>query len=116
MSRVNELYSKTKEMLTILQNAREKERENTIDQLNGLIEERDTVIAKIKGPYTEEELKIGQEIVMLNEQIKINMDQLYSDVKSDLKKVKLQKERNRSYINPYGQIKTTDGMYLDTKH
>lgn len=115
MGRLHELYKITMQMVKVLKNTEETSRDKTIDTMNELIEERDQVIANIKAPYSEEEMKIGQQVVKLNEQIKVNMDKLYENVKSDMKKIKQQKKLNRTYINPYGPIKTTDGMYVDNK-
>src|SRR5699024_7883146 len=115
MGRLHELYKITMQMVKVLKNTEETSRDKTIDTMNQLIEERDQVIANIKAPYSEEEMKIGQQVVKLNEQIKVNMDKLYENVKSDMKKIKQQKKLNRTYINPYGPIKTTDGMYVDNK-
>ncbi|MBO1001549.1 hypothetical protein ACFSKI_16000 [Pseudogracilibacillus auburnensis] len=117
MGRLQQLHDVTVNMLSTLQQLEEKklDRESVIKKMDELIVSRDAIIQKIKAPYTEEEIEIGQQVVQLNEQVKLKMDHLYDDVKSDMKKVKQKKELNRSYINPYGQIKTTDGMYLDSK-
>ena len=73
MGRLHELYKITMQMVKVLKNTEETSREKTIDTMNELIEERDQVIANIKAPYSEEEMKIGQQVVKLNEQIKENM-------------------------------------------
>lgn len=118
MVRLERLYDTTMNMLSILNKleSNELERESVIEKVDQLIQQREEQIQAIKPPYSEEEIEIGQKIVRLNEEIKVKMDRIYDDVKGDMKRVKQKKELNRSYINPYGQIKTTDGMYLDSKH
>ncbi|MEI3607463.1 flagellar protein FliT [Pseudogracilibacillus sp. SE30717A] len=115
MKNLEQLYEISEAILQALENEHATNREQTIQQIDELIGKRETIIEQIKGPYTEDEEEIGQKVVQLNEQIKVKMDALYSQVKEDMKQVKQQKKLNRSYINPYGPIKTTDGMYLDRK-
>jgi len=115
MGRLEELHGITLEMARALDKEHQNGRERTIETISELIGKRERVMRNIKAPYTDEEEMIGKKIVQLNEEIKTKMDELYFAVKDDMKRVKRQKERNRSYINPYGEIKTTDGMYLDRK-
>ncbi len=115
MNHLEELYEVTIGIVRVLENKEDNNREQTIQKIDQFISKRDAIIEKIKGPYTEEEEKIGRKVVQLNELIKVKMNELYSDVKEDMKRVKKQKELNRSYINPYGPMKTTDGLYMDRK-
>ena|SRR5690625_5212385 len=117
MGRLDSLFETTIEMYSILKKLEnnELERETVIEQIEELIQKRGEQIKQITAPYSDEEMKMGQKIVQYDEQIKVKMDRLYEEVKDDMKKVKQKKFLNRSYINPYGKIKTTDGMYLDSK-
>jgi len=115
MGRLEELHTVTLELLHVLETRQDNEREKTIQHIDQLIGKRDEIIETIKAPYTNEEEKLGEQILQLNERIMQEMNQLYAIVKKDMKKVKQQKERNRSYINPYGPMKTIDGMYVDRK-
>ncbi len=115
MGRLEELHTVTLELLHLLENREDNDREKTIQHIDQLIGKRDKIIETIKAPYTNEEEELGKQILQLNERIMHELDQLYNLVKKDMKRIKQQKERNRSYINPYGSIKTTDGMYVDRK-
>lgn len=118
MGRLERLHDSTVNILTILEKLEENEleRDHAIEKIDQLIQEREEIIQLVKAPYTDEEIKIGKEIVHLNEEVQEKMDRIYAEVKVDMKKIKQKKELNRSYINPYGKIRTTDGMYLDSKH
>lgn len=115
MDLLQDLYDITVEMLHVLQAIDETERDKTIEKIDQLILQRDQMIKKLQAPYTDEEIETGQKVIQLNEQIKQKMGLLYENIKDDMKQVKQKKELNRSYINPYGSIQTTDGMYVDRK-
>lgn len=92
-----------------------EKREEIIEEINRLVEQRSTEMSEIVPPYTKHEKQLGQEIVFLSMAIEKEMNQLFDDLKQEMKKVKKQKDTNRSYINPYGKITSTDGMYVDSK-
>jgi len=115
MKSLEQVYEITLQILRLLEENNNRNRNEIIERIDELIGDREHLIKKIHPPYTEKEYQLGQKIVALNEQIKTKMEYLFEDVKSDLKRLNQQKELNRSYINPYGPIKTTDGMYLDRK-
>lgn len=116
MNRLSKLYDVTKQLEKVLEaQDASSDREVVIAEVNELIEQRDTNLKDIYPPFTEEEQKSGKEIVVLNEKIKKAMNQLFEELKADMREVKQQKESNRKYIHPYRNVKSTDGMFLDSK-
>lgn len=111
------VYELTKSMIDLLEQYKvtEKDRDQTMKEMDALIQQRDQHIAYFKEPYTDEEMAIGKKIIQMNERLEQEMGRLFAEIKSDMKKVKQNKELNYSYIKPYGNIKTTDGMYVDDK-
>jgi len=114
MGAIEEVHRVTEEILKVLDESH-LERSQRITKINELIDKREKEIKRIKPPYSNEEMRMGKQIIELNEKIKIKMDQLYDRVKLDIVQFKQQKAQNRSYINQYGSLETTDGMYLDQK-
>src|SRR5699024_4724015 len=80
-----------------------------------LIEQREEMIQRLSKPYSSEEIKIGRQIIHMNNLIKEKMDLLYQNVKEDMKQVQKRKTQSYSYLKPYGDLKTPDGMYMDDK-
>lgn len=116
MNRLEKLYEVTLQLNDVIsETVPPKSREEVIQKINQLIDERAIIMEKVTPPYSEDEKQIGKKIVDLNETIKEKMNQLFVELKADIKSVKKRKESNRSYINPYGRLKTTDGMYVDSK-
>jgi len=114
MGILEEVHRVTEEILKVLDESH-LERSQRIEKINELIDRREEQINQIKPPYTDEEMKMGKHIIVLNEQIKEKMDQLYDSVKDDIVQFKQQKAQSRSYMNQYGSLETTDDMYLDKK-
>lgn len=117
MGRLEELLEMTTEMVDVLEQYEKQsiDRSTTIEKMTTLIERRDEVMNELKPPYTDEEMEIGKKVIELNEQITEKMEQIYKLVKEDMSKVKKKKAYNPSYINPYGNLRTTDGLYIDSK-
>lgn len=115
MGEVNVVYDITVQMDRLLQKQSDLERSELIKDLNELMEKREILIQQLSGPYTDEDKETGNRLLNLNKKVSIGMNILFNDVKQDLKQLRQQKESNKSYINPYGNMKTTDGLYLDSK-
>lgn len=116
MSRLDVLYQLTLNLKeTLEQKIDRQKRDQVILKVNELIEQRAIEMTNITPPYTEKEKEMGQEIVRLNDIIERNMNLLFDELKQEMKQLNKQKKSNRSYINPYGKITSTDGMYLDSK-
>lgn len=117
MGRLEELLEMTTEMVDVLEQYEKQsiDRSTTIEKMTTLIERRDEIMNELKPPYTDEEMEIGKKVIELNEQITEKMEQIYKLVKEDMSKVKKKKAYNPSYINPYGNLRTTDGLYIDSK-
>lgn len=117
MNRVTEIYDTTIEMLQLLEqwDTKETDREQLINKMVPLLEIREQLIMSLQVPYTKAEIMLGKKILLLNETLEAKMSRLFDAVKHDMKKVKEKKELNYSYINPYGNMRTVDGMYVDNK-
>ncbi|MEJ8778811.1 flagellar protein FliT [Pseudogracilibacillus sp. ICA-222130] len=117
MKTLQALYDLSVHMLTSLEKVPDdiEEREHVIALIQTFIEKREQLVQQIQGPYSEDEMQLGKQLVKLDEQMNHKMNDLLQQIQIDMKKIKAKKKLNRSYINPYGNIKTTDGMYLDSK-
>lgn len=116
MQQLEALYKVTQQLKEILdQPIAAKNRDAIIEEVNVLIEKRGGMMEKVIPPFTEKEKTIGKEIVALNKQIEEKMESLFAAIKQDMRQVNKQKESNRTYINPYRNTTSTDGMYHDSK-
>lgn len=116
MNKVQKVYDITESIYQLLFNQEQQlEREQLIEQVNELIDQRQTEVEHLAPPYTEEEMKLGQKTIQFDKVINEKLTVLFKDIQDDIKEVQQRKSQTKSYINPYGKLKTTDGMYLDSK-
>lgn len=116
MGRMEEAYTITKTMVALFdQPITMENQETTIHKLNDLLEKRETEMKQMTTPFTAQEQELGDTIIRMNGNISQHMTVLFEKIKNDMSDVKKRKQTNRSYLNPYGKIKSTDGMFLDSK-
>jgi len=116
MNRLKPIYELTIEIKDLLaEDIPSKGREDTITQLNELIKRRGSYIDAMSQPFDEEEKRLGQKVISINASVQSRMQALFSDLKKDIQSMKKQKKSNRSYINPYKDVQTMDGMFMDKK-
>ncbi|MCZ0754399.1 flagellar protein FliT [Anoxybacillus sp. J5B_2022] len=116
MSVVAELWEVTKTLVALLEKPVAKEaREETIAAVEQWLERREELIAQLSPPYSEEEQRLGQEIVALNRTIGQKLTQLKQQIQQDLRALKQKKKANENYTNPYQETFSMDGMFYDKK-
>lgn len=116
MNKVQKVYDITASIYQLLGNqAQQLEREQLIKQVNELIDQRQAELEQLAPPYTDEEVKLGQKTIQFDEAINVKLSTLFKSIQADMEEVQQRKVQTKSYINPYGKLKTTDGMYLDSK-
>ncbi|HLR52080.1 MAG TPA: flagellar protein FliT [Candidatus Avamphibacillus sp.] len=116
MNRLEKLYKVTKQMEKVVnQEITAENREQVIQTINQLVEQRGMYMKDIIPPYTEAEKAMGEKLIILNKQIQEQLDLLFENLKKEMRQVKKQKKSNQSYINPYQKVQTMDGMFMDQK-
>lgn len=116
MNRLEKIYELTLQIKQLFeQNVDSNNREDVIEQLNELLEKRGEYMKQLTPPYTEEENKLGQQLIPMNEQIEKQIQKVFHELKLEMKQFKKQKKTNHSYANPYKQVQVNDGMFLDKK-
>src|SRR5699024_11196033 len=117
MNKLQTLLDITKQLDQVLEeDAHTKNRDEVIERVNELIEKRGKLLETINPPFSDNEQKLGKNIVAHNKQIQGKLNQLFNDLKLEMKQVKKQKKTNRSYMNPYENVKIADGMFMDSKN
>jgi flagellar protein FliT len=116
MSAVKILLEITKNLFDHVSSGLPKEeREPYIEQLNELLDQRQAIVDKLPVVYSEEEQRMGQMIVKMNETIEPLLLRQFEEIKHNLSLMKKKKEKNGQYANPY-QTLSADGMYFDKKN
>lgn len=92
------------------------QREEYIKQIDNLLDQREKDILEIKNnEIVLIEHAEYENIKKLDSDIKEKLSYLMTQIKTDMKNVKLAKKSEQSYLNPYAATSTLDGMYFDKR-
>jgi flagellar protein FliT len=113
VSAVKHFHQLTIELIRLLEH-RHAERDQKINMVGELLDQREDLMREIVPPYTPEEAELGKRIVQLN----AKLDQLLKtekiSIQKDIKNLQAKKESNTKYVNPYQNL-STDGMFYDKR-
>jgi|SRR5690625_134590 len=113
---LNSLLGITQNLERIVnQKVTSKNREKTIEEINEYLEKRAQLIKLITPPYSNEELRIGQRLVKVNKVIEKQLNNIFKQLKLEIKQMNKHKHSNKFYENPYESVQVMDGMFLDQK-
>jgi flagellar protein FliT len=116
MNRVQALYDTTVRLDTLVsQQVSSENREEVVQSLTKLMEARDLQMEELKPPFSPEEEQLGKELLPLNERISSHVQQIFDQLKIDIRTIKKQKQSGKKYINPYASMQTLDGRFLDKR-
>ncbi|SHM96020.1 hypothetical protein [Gracilibacillus kekensis] len=116
MDAIGKYIEKTEKMIKLLEKPlKNEQREKAIETINQLIEEREIITKQIKGPFSTSEQELGKEALVLDQQLSNSMEQVYQHLKKDIRNAKKQPRSNNSYLNPYKNVASFDGRFLDSK-
>lgn len=114
MSAVQELLNVTKQLSDHLDGGIREERDEYIATIGHLLDRRQALIDTLPKTYTEEEKRLGKEIVTLNQNVDRHLKEQLLFLKSEIDKLQQNKRRSQQYSNPYKNV-AIDGMYFDKK-
>ncbi|RSK28607.1 flagellar protein FliT [Bacillus sp. HMF5848] len=113
MSVVKQLFELSAQLFRVV-NEENMDRDEQVHEIEQFLDHREQLMARLQPPYSSEEKELGQQLVKLNEQIDARLDQIKTQIKKDLHQIKVKKQSNRQYQNPYGQV-SADGMFFDKR-
>ncbi|MGD6848908.1 flagellar protein FliT [Rossellomorea aquimaris] len=114
MSSVLLCYTITKQLKQALEQATDENRESTIEEVESLLEKRQSVLGTINPPYTQDEQELGKQMIAWNQQIDRQLAQLRLEIKRDMNGLTKKKTSVQKYSNPYESLQY-DGMFYDKK-
>ncbi|WHY71585.1 hypothetical protein [Fictibacillus enclensis] len=90
-------------------------REPYIQRVNVLLDQREALLEEIPAHFTEEEKRIGLDILQLNEGFEPELDRQLNEIKRDIMLMNQKKTQSAHYANPYASV-SGDGMFFDKKN
>ncbi|MET3682971.1 flagellar protein FliT [Alkalibacillus flavidus] len=116
MSAVKALYTLTKQMHDMFERANDYKREELIEQFNDFVAKRGQLIEKLGGELTDEEKRLAQETIKLDETLRKKAEQYMNGFQKDIASFKKQQAGNKKYINPYQSLRGKDGGFIDKRN
>jgi flagellar protein FliT len=115
VSVVQALYETTKALHELVSKGLpEEDRESYIEQLKQLLDERQSLMTELSGTYSEGDMKVGQELVALNQQLEPLLKEQLMTIETDIGNIKRKKAGSNRYNKGYQNF-SSDGMFLDKK-
>ncbi|WP_257350277.1 hypothetical protein [Pseudalkalibacillus decolorationis] len=115
MSSVQELLKQTEALYDhVTKGIPEETPDVYLEELNGHLENRQKLMGALNGNYSADEMKMGKQLVQINELIQPYLDAQMVRIKAQLKQIKEKKMNNTKYSNPY-QSARADGMFFDKR-
>ncbi|KAB8132338.1 hypothetical protein F9U64_12610 [Gracilibacillus oryzae] len=93
----------------------DESREEIIKNIDILLEKRQELIPFIKSPFEEEEISLGKDCLALDQKLEPKLQKLLGNIKTKMRVNKKQTRSTKQYLNPYQQLSTHDGMFLDSR-
>lgn len=114
MNIVDKLIDITESLLSISASTNPKERDEQIQKIESLLNEREQLMKALQPPFSKEEKEKGQKLLELNQKLQSQLESLKMQIKKDIIGIKTTKNSAKNYINPY-QHSTIDGMFYDKR-
>lgn len=114
MSAVQECLAITKKLVVSLGNIEEAQREETIDQVEDWLAQREELLPAIHPPFSAQEQAAGKELLKLNKELAFLLENLNKNIIRDLNAIDLKKTSAARYTNPYKKVQH-DGIFYDKR-
>jgi flagellar protein FliT len=116
MSVAEECHRKTKELYDLVQSEsfNDSVRDDVIERLDQLLDERQLLLDQFKPPFSDDEKKMGLEILEWNRVIESKLSSFQQAIQRDINGLSKKKSSVNKYVNPYESMQH-DGMFYDKK-
>lgn len=104
----------TEQLSAIAGNTKEESRDEMIEAIDQLLDQREQLQSLIKPPFTEQEIAFGKELLQLEETVQKKLSSFSKHIRSDISEAQTKKGHMKSYVNPYSSV-ARDGTFYDTK-
>ncbi|MFD1020311.1 flagellar protein FliT [Thalassobacillus hwangdonensis] len=117
MSEVTAYYKLTMELKELLQQkVTNSNREEVLQEANRILDQRELKMQKLpEALETEEEKQQIKAVLKLDPALQKRFQIIFTDLKTEMRNTKKQRNSNQKYTNPYQNVSNYDGMFLDKK-
>lgn len=90
------------------------QREEWIQNLLVLLDQREQVLKSLNPPFTAEEETLGKQIMEWNQAIQQALKEIQLEIKRSIQGIHNKKQNIQKYIHPYGSL-PIDGVFYDKR-
>lgn len=112
MGSLNQYYDFSAQLIDVLKN--EKDVDKKIEQINTLLDKRQSLLIEISPPFSQAELEVGSMLMKMEKIINELLSNEKLAILKDIKNLSLTKESSQKYLNPYQSL-STDGIFYDKR-
>jgi flagellar protein FliT len=116
MSVTEECHRKTKDLYDLVKGASfdDPVRDEVMERLDQLLDERQLLLDQFKPPFSDDEKKLGMEILEWDRVIESKLTSFQQAIQRDINGLSKKKSSINKYVNPYESMQH-DGMFYDKK-
>ncbi|MFS0575473.1 hypothetical protein AB1K83_07560 [Sporosarcina sp. 179-K 3D1 HS] len=104
----------TEQLLAATRRNGEAERDEVIQEIEGLLDARDKLQPHVAAPHTPEEEAFGKDLMVLEQKVQQQLAAFLKQIRHNITETQAKKDNMKSYVNPYSNL-GRDGGYYDTK-
>ena len=112
LQKFNEL---TMQLLALFTHSSEMDRDDKITKITELLDQREILLESIGPPFSDEDQKIGRQLIHSNQRVNELLHLLKQEIQRDMKELKTKKKSSNIYANPYENF-TVDGVFYDKRN
>lgn len=114
MSAVQQCYKITEKLFQLMQQSNE-DRDQLVEAIEQLLNQRQELLSSIRPPFSAEEEALGKRIVEKNFVIDTELKKLREEIQKDRQQLSKKKSSASKYVNPYASM-NIDGVFYDKKN
>ncbi|MFB7639493.1 flagellar protein FliT [Peribacillus butanolivorans] len=112
---IQTFHDLTVELLAVLEDRTIAERDDKIERVTQLIDQRDELLSQIEPPFTGKEQQLGRATMLLNQQVDRLLYLQKLEIKRDIQEINKKKKSSNKYTNPYESL-SIDGVFYDKRN
>ncbi|MDZ5711486.1 hypothetical protein [Jeotgalibacillus haloalkalitolerans] len=106
----------TRELFDVVNEQADTERDEIIEKVTSLLNEREVILAQVQKPVTPEDEVLAREIIQWNKVIEAELANIKLDIQKKIKQTGDKKQTAAKYNNPYANAEAKDGIYYDKRN
>lgn len=115
MNTVEKCLDLTEKIIELAQKVTETNRDQNIEGIQMLLEQRLELLPLLQQPYSKEEQMTGKRLLTRNRMMEQSLANIKTAIRKDLQMLEKKKQTASRYHNPYASAEELDGAFYDKR-